>query len=68
MRNQIAGDPHAPAIMIAEKAADMIRGIDTVGRWRRQVDMAISGGISPLDRRQVDMARQGRSSKLNRRY
>ncbi|XP_063436309.1 L-sorbose 1-dehydrogenase-like [Mytilus trossulus] len=68
MRNQIAGDPHAPAIMIAEKAADMIRGINTVGRWRQQVDMAISGGISPLGRRQVEMATKGRSSKLNRQY
>jgi choline dehydrogenase-like flavoprotein len=24
MRNQIAGNPHAPAIMIAEKAADIL--------------------------------------------
>ncbi|XP_063415907.1 uncharacterized protein LOC134697523 [Mytilus trossulus] len=37
MRNQIAGDPHAVAIMIAEKAADIIRCTDTVGKWRRQV-------------------------------
>ncbi|CAC5394000.1 unnamed protein product [Mytilus coruscus] len=37
MRNQIASYPHAVAIMIAEKAADMIRCTNTVGKWRRQV-------------------------------